>query len=81
MPDDPRDAMRAALLAQGFAEAAVDAMLGDGRPATDTVRTAVADAVAAMRQELPSSVKTCLCSTRPTRVTDESSTPPSPPSR
>ncbi|SDO03451.1 Site-specific recombinase XerC [Klenkia soli] len=50
--------MRATLLAQGFSAADIDGMLGAPRQAVNTIRTAVADATAAMRRELPASLKT-----------------------
>ena len=55
--DRQRDAMRAALLNQGFDLAAIDGMLATSTT-TYRVRDAVSDAVHAMRQERPRSVKT-----------------------
>jgi hypothetical protein len=55
--DPMREAMRAALLAQGFDAAAVETML-PAQAAAYRVRQAVTDAIAAMSRDLPGSVKT-----------------------
>lgn len=54
-----REAMRAALLAQGFDPAAIDTMLtAAAEPEVDRVRQSVADAIKAMRKHQPRSEKT-----------------------
>jgi hypothetical protein len=55
--DAVREAMRTALLAQGFATADIETML-PAQEETYRVRRAVTEAIAAMCRDLPSSVKT-----------------------